>query len=439
MAVVFNLKDKSRSVSSVRVVVSFNGRQFRRSTGESVPVKSWSTTAQRCKVSAYKKAEKVNANLNELQRAIEDACDNFTAQRRLPSDIELWAEVDRIMQGDRVVAKMKFLEYFATYLVKIEGVKAVSTCKKYQTTFNKLSDYQDITGKKLRFEDIDIRFYQAFEKYIYGMDYSANYFGSLVKCIKVVFREARDIDGLHNLDLVENKKFKVVSETADTIYLTEEELLAIHNLNITEEMVREKLSMYKSRSSDIRKKIYWMNIARNKFLIGAFTALRVSDFNQLSAVNLKDDYIKVKTQKTLTPVTIPIHWVIREILASGFKVDTKMSDQKINKQIKDVARLADITELVEVTRTAGGKVVRKNVEKCLLVSTHTARRSGATNMVKFGIPALNVMKITGHSKWNSFMKYVKLDEEENAEVIKASGFFDKPKTADDAGHESGHK
>jgi len=53
--------------------------------------------------------------------------------------------------------------------------------------------------------------------------------------------------------------------------------------------------------------------------------------------------------------------------------------------------------------------------------SHTARRSGATNMYKQGIPSIDIMKITGHTKESTFMRYIKISKEETAERI-ARGF-----------------
>ena len=49
-----------------------------------------------------------------------------------------------------------------------------------------------------------------------------------------------------------------------------------------------------------------------------------------------------------------------------------------------------------------------------LVTTHTARRSFATNMYKSGFPTLSIMKITGHQTESAFLLYIKVTSEENA-------------------------
>lgn len=173
----------------------------------------------------------------------------------------------------------------------------------------------------------------------------------------------------------------------------------------------------------LSRKAESLNIIRNKFLLGAYTALRVSDFNSLQDVHIDGDYFRVTTQKTGAVVVIPIHPVIRKIIASGFDISTPISDVKINKHIKEVARMAGITKLVEGTRLIDHRAVVGWWPKCDIITTHTARRSAATNMFKAGIPALSIMKITGHTTEKSFMKYIKITAEENAELMAKNKFF----------------
>jgi integrase len=65
------------------------------------------------------------------------------------------------------------------------------------------------------------------------------------------------------------------------------------------------------------------------------------------------------------------------------------------------------------------------IEKYNLITTHTARRSGATNMFLAGIPAQSIMKITGHTTESSFMKYLRISKDANATLIANNPFFNK--------------
>jgi integrase len=85
--------------------------------------------------------------------------------------------------------------------------------------------------------------------------------------------------------------------------------------------------------------------------------------------------------------------------------------------------MAGITKLVEGTKLIDHRAVVGWWPKCDIITTHTARRSAATNMFKAGIPALSIMKITGHTTEKSFMKYIKITNEENAELMARNKYF----------------
>ena len=65
----------------------------------------------------------------------------------------------------------------------------------------------------------------------------------------------------------------------------------------------------------------------------------------------------------------------------------------------------------------------KTYKKYQLIVTHTARRSGATNMYKGGVPSYELMKITGHKTEHNFLKYLRIDKKENAEILSKHPYF----------------
>ena len=51
------------------------------------------------------------------------------------------------------------------------------------------------------------------------------------------------------------------------------------------------------------------------------------------------------------------------------------------------------------------------------ISSHTARRSFATNMHKRSFPNYYIMKITDHKKESDFLNYIKVTNEEAVKII----------------------
>lgn len=70
------------------------------------------------------------------------------------------------------------------------------------------------------------------------------------------------------------------------------------------------------------------------------------------------------------------------------------------------------------------------IPKYTLVTTHTARRTGATLMYLDGIDLLTIMKFTGHQTEAEFLKYIRVTAEENAIRLTKMKYFNKatPKT-----------
>lgn len=61
-----------------------------------------------------------------------------------------------------------------------------------------------------------------------------------------------------------------------------------------------------------------LNVAKQNFILGLFTGLRVSDFLKLDTNNIKDGNFTIKTTKTKTKVIILIHFEVDKLLKENF-------------------------------------------------------------------------------------------------------------------------
>ena len=85
----------------------------------------------------------------------------------------------------------------------------------------------------------------------------------------------------------------------------------------------------------------------------------------------------------------------------------KISNSKFNQDIKKIAELAEINQIVEGYKYDGSKKrsYLGQFPKYQLLSSHDLRRSFATN--HYGkIPTPILMKLTGHSRESTFLEYV---------------------------------
>lgn len=285
------------------------------------------------------------------------------------------------------------------------------TIKNKVSFYSELCKFQEETGKKYDFNDITIDFYNAFVDFFNKKNYSPNTTGKHIKSLKEMMTAARE-EGLHQNFQTTLKAFKILSCEADTIYLTREEITAIERLNLSA-----------SKHKDL-------DLCRDIFLVGVYVTQRYSDYHRINKTNLitlenGKKAVKLTQQKTKAKVVIPCS---QELLAILAKYDYNLPptySQFINENIKIVCRMAGIKQKVEHVQTKGAKVVTEQIEKFRLVTTHTARRTGATLMYLEGVDTLSIMKITGHKTEKEFKKYIRVGEEENALILSNNRFYNR--------------
>ena len=425
MAVGFFLKNPQAAKSAIVAIVRYNGAVYKRAVGVSCLTKYWNkkTHSVRRAGDYATEAATINARLRSMYDACAAVCMDMTQKFEIMTPAAYWAAVDsRLDRRDTVAIYVS--DYIDIYIGRVGGSLSHGAVKSYELLRNNLKKYEEHIRRRLRFEDIDLNFYHGWREYFLRNRLSMSYFGLMVKVLKVVYRAAREVDGLHNCHGTEVRGFSADRPNPKSIYLTQEELGRMAAVEITEEAVRALDPEY-AALSDVRIKnlVADMEVVRNKFMIGAYTGLRISDYNQLRDNNIDDRFIRVTTQKTGASVVIPIHPCVRAILDSGFDVSQHVPDIRFNACIKIVARLAGITDLVEGSKMVGQRVERGFFPKYELVTSHTARRSAATNMYKAGIPTISIMRITGHTTEASFLRYIRISQEENAELMAKSAFF----------------
>ena len=238
------------------------------------------------------------------------------------------------------------------------------------------------------------------------------------------------------------------------IYLTEEELQAIYDYPL------------QGRNEQ----------ARDMFILGCLSCQGYSDFSTFTKDNFGTtsngtSIIKVEQKKTHNYVEIPITDTRVQELCKKYDYTFPYIDaRKLNVRIKEVLRLvagsceslatkytttltmqekrrearfpillekykageemcaydrAEVMKMLEYQQTHNGSpLFERNIRgevvkyKYELVSTHTARRSGITNLYKEGIlNTKEMMSISGHHDEDVFQKYIKVGTSEQADRI----------------------
>ena len=104
----------------------------------------------------------------------------------------------------------------------------------------------------------------------------------------------------------------------------------------------------------------------------------------------------------------------------GGLLPRSLSNQKTNDYLKDLGEMIPcLSKEVVRSFTKEGKRQQTRHEKWELLTTHTARRSFATNEYLAGTPTLTIMAITGHKTEKAFLRYIKLVPSDHARLMKA--------------------
>ena len=379
-----------------------NGRKcdFTRSLKVSVRPENWNESKEEVK---EKKGSSDAVQINNRIRAVKRYFEDYTRSLIESGTTPTTKEAKDAFKAWNNPIKQQTHNLFTFFEKYIDDSKnKESTKKAHRTTLRFLERFNQEV-RPIDFEDMDFTFYDDFMKFCDETEQGTNTRGKHIKTLKTVLNHAVKHKLITNTEF---RGFKVDKEEVYNVYLTPDELRALEALELPE------------GSTDIR--------VRDLFLIGAWTGLRVSDFNRLNEYNITEKngirFIDIKTEKTGKRVVIPIHPVVERVLQRhGNKPPLRVAEQTINRKLKGLCMDAGIDETIQID--ISGKGYNK-VMKCDLVKTHTARRSFATNAyLARTFDTFEIMSITGHTTQQNFLNYIKADELEKAQRLASNPFF----------------
>lgn len=429
-------KARKGTAKSAVIQLFFNygtNKRLRYSTGLKVSdFKNWDSTKMRIKnVVAEVHKNEVNNKLSEIQALIEKTYTDLAITKGVEVTNEMLKDELDIFLNKRIPTEkpqqlelLPFYKWFIEHyqknpLVTTGEPMKKGTAKTYRNAYTILEKYSN-TIHTLSYAKINTEFYDSFLNFMFDLDYSLNYIGTQIKILKTIMNASFEKGFHNNLDF-KKRYFKKPSEEVFNIYLTNDELDRIYNLDF-----ENQATIYTNSGLKLDKEM--LDQARDLFLISANTGLRVSDFNSLSTKNIITEngysYISIVTKKNSKRLTIPLNSMVKSILNKrNGNPPKRMTEQHINYCLKEIGELAKIDEVIQKGITKGGTKEFKTYKKFELISNHTGRRSFCTNAYKSGIPTIDIMAISGHSTEKVFYNYIKVDDLERAEKISKHKFF----------------
>lgn len=413
----FYLKEPNGDKDTIIIIqyyIADEKKLFKYSTGECINPNDWDFNARMPK--SRKGAEgvrlrKIATHIMQYNDFLVTLIDNYKLNGEKITREKLKNAFDAKFKPNRVTNDFEyFTDFISDFLSSIKGTINKSTGKEYSKarvyvynqSMNALINFENYSNKRIRIDEYNAQLNDAFVSFCANeKKFSSNTIGELVSGVKVLLRKAKE------------KGYAIANDLGDFTKTKEESISVVLSEDEIERLVAFDFSNDKRLEN-----------ARDLMILGLWTGLRVSDVMVLPAIDPDSKFIEVEPQKTRNTsgikVVIPLHHHIKDMIRKR-GMPTPLNNSYFNKFVKEVCRIVGFNDDVEGT-LMNPKTRRKErgvFKKWQLISSHTCRRSFATNLYLMNFPTLSIMKITGHTTEASFLKYIKVTPKEHAEKLLA--------------------
>lgn len=360
----------------------------------------WDSKTQKVRVKGKAKAESAAAMNNYLDSFKTSVTNRyFDLLTKSPT-----AEYNEIKEHLQKLFKRKkskdldFFGYYDEYLSTQKNKIAPNTYKTREVVKKLLERFVAKTNYKLSFDNINPLFHDKFTLFMSEEGINNSSAGQTLQLLKGFMNWAL-FNELHNN--LKFKKFSVKNTSKDIIFLEQDELQRIKDLDLS------------------RKKQY--ADVRDLFLFGCLTGQRYSDISNIKWEDIRGDIWHLTTKKTKETLKINLGSEACNILIKHSGEQTPLPRIRIQiviSTLKVICKLAQIDSLVTTVSYVGSNRIEKTKFKYELIGTHTARRTFVTFSLLQGMKPETIMKITGHSDYKMLSKYIKITDKEAAKEMK---------------------
>jgi len=165
---------------------------------------------------------------------------------------------------------------------------------------------------------------------------------------------------------------------------------------------------------------------RDRFIFRCYTGMREGELNQLLPQHFTTKagkyYLKYEDIKGKKPKSIQLSEKAVALAQKYSFALPKYAQQTENDLIKEVGRMAKLTQIYVKTRHSGSRVIVKHITVADMISTHTARRTFARRWYDQGGSVKKLSQYLGHSSMRITELYIGVeDDEANDEMMRVMG------------------
>lgn len=410
----FNLREpKSLRPTNIYMVCRINNKQIKLATNVKVFPEQWNKSRcfayVSCKLTKLENDNNtlVNEKLESMKGRFELFKDYiYEHPEAIAECLDALKRFVYIKEGDQLSVTEWIKNYISARPI------AESSKARYLSELNILVQYATEMKLVLKsFKEIDYKFVKSYEEYLLNRPVKIGSpktltVGTVKNKMQVLLDWLKEADRNNLFDWrssrINDYKLPVDKEDCDNeIYLTESEIERIYHLSLV------------GREEQIR----------DAFILQCWTGQRYSDIIRFADGIIKTvangKIIELIQKKTSISLTIPLLEIAREILVKYNNKIPTYHNHIANYHLKEIAQQAEIYGEVLVKEHRKNGVVVTKKQKWELVTTHTARRSFATNMLLKGYTAEMIMKVTGHKTMDAFKLYMKATSSDVSKIFLA--------------------
>lgn len=390
----FYLDDKGAPEAPIFLAVHYMGKRVKAYVGKKIAPDKWDVSSCRANPRKFK----LNViGFNGFLQGLSDSVQRVLNDNKPLTKAVLRDLIDKANGKNTVTTFFGFAEAHLRGQIEKNQMKQ-SSAKGYRTTLEHLRKFRP----SLTFDDINLDLYDRFVEYLTRQGLSANTIGANIKRWKWFLSAGLDRD-VHSNIAFKKKAFAVPGEPSDQTFLTRQEIKLLASAKLPERLKR----------------------VADCFVLNCNLGMRYSDLLQIQKGNFHNNggslILHMVQGKTSERIHIPVPPAAMSLLkAYDFtcpvvRKGKLMSVQRYNDFLKEAAELAGLNALETIR---AGKIVEK-VPKYKLLTSHSARRSFATNLFLEGVPIQSIMSVTGHRLESTFNLYIRADQ-----IQKSKGLAD---------------
>ena len=383
---IFVLDSKKGETAGIRYRVEWRENKVAFSLGIRIDIDKWNQETQRVKNNTTHGSKKISAKkINALISQYEAYTEQIFKKKPKINAEEFKLQFN-ILRGKIQEKPNDFWTIWQRFIITQSALNSWTST--ISGRFNKLREKIKEHDPNTQLNQINDDYLADFMNFLFRQKYKNSTTARMLKNFKRFLRWAKNNNHYTgNSHETFKPKLKASVGKNVVIFLTPEEL--------------DQLIAFDPKSAKLQK-------VKDIYLFLCFTGLRISDYLLLKKSNFIENNIVITTKKTNDNLIIPLNDYSKEIAEKHNYDLPKISAQKFNNYLKELAKLAEINTPVHDFYYIGNERFETIVPKYELLTSHTGRKTFVVNAIILGIPAEVVMSFTGHADYKSMKPYLSI-------------------------------